>query len=292
MYTQHNLIPSFINPEDPEEYVKILGPKVPLKAWIKVETGLGRCGVFPEHVINMIQRIIDKTPYQVEGIYSHIGARASSSAPNDLNYCEWQWARFRDLRNELERLNIKIPYYQLASSHACTVMPHTWLNCVSIGNALYADPGTAAPKHKLNFLESYRAIRSKLISVKPFKAGDQIGGVELKKGSIIGVAPIGLGDGLSSKNSGHSVLVKGVRANIIGSVSLEHIRIDITDVPGASVGDEVTILGMQGHDAITFNEMCDRIGISKTEMYTSINQSSVPYVYFKNGRVFDIELSS
>lgn len=290
LYVENDLMPSFINSTDPEEYVKILGPKVPLKVWIKVETGLGRCGVFPDEVVDMIRRVRDNTPYQIEGVYSHIGTRAALAEPRDINYCEGQWGRFKKIVDELERLDIKIPYLQIASSHASLAMPYTWLNCVTPGLSLYTNPETVTSKYKLNFLESYKAIRSKLISVKKFKAGNQIGGTELERDSLIGVAPIGIGDGLSAKNKGHSVLVRGRRARIIGSVNLEHIRIDVTNVPGVSVADEVTILGEQGNDAITIKEMCDRIGMSTLEFYTSIHHSLVPYVFLKHGVVSDVEI--
>jgi len=291
-YVENDLIPTFINAHDPEEYMKVLGPKMPLKVWVKVETGLGRCGVFPHEVVDMIRRILNNTPYVIEGLYTHVGSRPASSETSDINYCESQWISFKEIIDKLQTLGIKIPYLQFASSHTCIAMPHTWLNCVAIGTSIYTNPETATSKYELNFLESYKAIRSKLISVKKFETGNQIGGVELERDSLIGVAPIGTGDGLSAKLKGHSVLVRGLRAKIIGSLSLEHIRIDLTDVPGVSVGDEVTILGEQGNDVITFEEMCDRIGISKFEMYTSIDHSSVPYVFLENGMVSDIEMTS
>ncbi len=105
------------------------------------------------------------------------------------------------------------------------------------------------------------------------------------------MAPIGLGDGLSAKNKDNTVLVRGQRCLIRGSISLEHIRIDVTDVPGVSVGDEVTLIGKQEGEEITVNEICQRLDISSAQLWTSINPSSVPHIFWRDGEIWAIEES-
>jgi len=289
LYVNHDLMPTFFNADDPQQYRKVLGEETPLNVWIKVETGLGRLGVPVDEVPDMIDYMNRNTRFKVEGVYTHIGARAALGETEDLVFVEDQWQRFKDLADRLEQSGANIPYYQAASSPACLSMPHTWMNCVCIGGGLFADPEPAIRKIDLPFKKAYKAIRSKLISVKHFKKGDQIGVHKLERDSVIGVAPIGLGDGLSGKNRDHPVLVRGNRCAIRGSISLEHIRIDVTDVPGVRVGDEVTILGKQGDDEITVEEMCSRTGYSAAQLWTSIKQTSVPYVFFRDGKVWAVE---
>lgn len=289
LYVDHDLMPTFFNADDPQQYQLILGRDTTLKIWIKVETGLGRLGVPPDEVYDMITYIMNHTSYTIEGIYTHIGARAALGNEDDRIFVERQWDTFSSLVENIRKSGISIPYYQAASSPAAISMPLTWMNCVSIGGALFADPDPAIKKFDLNFKNAFHSIRSKLISVKFFKQGEQIGGYVLTRDSWIGVAPIGLGDGLSGKNKDHSVLVRGQRCAIRGSVSLEHIRIDVTDVDGVSVGDEVTILGEQGTERITVEEICARADYSMAQLWTSIHPSSVPYVFIKEGKLWDIE---
>jgi|WetSurMetagenome_2_1015567.scaffolds.fasta_scaffold56095_2 alanine racemase len=291
-FVDYNLMPTFFSPENPGQFAEMIGSKTPLKVWIKVETGLGRLGVFPDQVFEMIRKIKENTVYQVEGIFSHIGARAQSASENDKAYCEGQWKVFNKLMNDLELQGTKIPYYQIASTHATIAMPHTWANCVSIANGLYSDEGPADPKIKIHLQPAYSALRSKLISIKKFNAGDQIGGYVLGRNSLIGVAPVGLGDGLSGKNTGNDVLVKGVRSKILGSVSFEHIRIDVTEVPNVTTGDVVTIMGKDGEDEIKLKEICTRTGVSSAQFWSAMNMSTVPYLFMENKKIVDIEIKS
>lgn len=289
LYADHDLMPTFFAAEHPQQYREVLGERVPLKVWIKVETGLGRLGVPLHEVEAMIRYIRDHTAYTIEGIYTHIGARAASGDEQDRAFTERQWGKFRALRETLEQSGVAIPYYQAASSPAALSMPHARMNCLSIGAGLFGDPRPAVRKIDLSFRNAFKALRSKLLSVKPFQAGDQIGGFVLTRDSLIGVAPIGLGDGLPAGNRDHSVLVRGRRCFIRGSVSLEHIRIDVTDVPEVSVGDTVTLLGKQGDDEITVEDMCARTGYSAAQLLTAIKPSSVPVVFLKDGNVWDTE---
>jgi len=139
--------------------------------------------------------------------------------------------------DKLESMEIHIPHSQVANGAATVCLPHTWLNTVSIGHGLYGMLQVEDAKHELNLRPAFRALRSRLISVAPFGEGSDIGGTIVPRQSLIGVAPIGCGDGFYCRNDGCDVLVRGVRARQIGKISLEHIRIDVTDVPNVSVGD-------------------------------------------------------
>ncbi|QNK60317.1 alanine racemase [Paenibacillus sp. PAMC21692] len=291
LYAEHNLMPTFYNANDPQLYQAYLREDVPLKIWIKVETGLGRLGVPLEEVETMVAFINNHTPYIIDGIYTHIGARAALGDPSDRAFVDQQWERFEGLATRLKQSGCNIPYFQAASSPAAISMPQTWMNCISIGGGLFSDPEPMIRKIDLHLQNAFKALRSKLISVKNYKKGEQIGVYTLTRDSVFGVAPIGLGDGLSAKNKDNTVLVRGQRCSIRGSVSLEHIRIDVTDVPGVSVGDEVTLIGKQGGEEITVNEICQRLDISSAQLWTSINPSSVPYIFWRDGEIWEIEES-
>lgn len=284
-FADYDLMPTFFAPNDPEEYVRVLGPRVPLKVWIKVETGLGRLGVSPEEAVRTVRIVLEETNYDIAGVYTHFGNRAGQK---DRTLVELQWQCFMRFLDALELQGIRIRHIQAANGAAVIDMPHTWLNTVSIGLGLYDTVPTEKPELVLNLRRALRALRSKLISVKPFKARSDVGGVQVTRDSLIGVAPIGYGDGYSCRNEGAFVIVRGVRAPTIGKFTQEHLRIDVTDVPGVSVGDQVTLWGTEGDDGISLEEVSNRLGIPVAEVRTSIHHSSVSYIYLKNGEVVDI----
>jgi len=290
-YADYNLMPSFTDRNDPKDYMKVLGKNTPLKIWIKVETGLGRFGVDIDQVIDMVKEIQESTPYKIEGIYSHIGGRAQKSSVESDAYCENQWQIFKKLKEDIESLGINIPYYEIASTYPIVVMPHTWMNCVCIGTGFFKNEGMDKPKLEINIKPAFHALKSKLVSLNKHKAGDQIGGYLLERDSLIGVIPIGLADGLSGKNKDKEVLVNGVRCPIRGGVSFEHTRVDVTDSPGVQKGDEVVIIGKQGNDEITPEEVCKRTGQSWYQLVSSFNPMFVPHIYLKNGEVWDTEIA-
>lgn len=290
VFVDYDLMPTFSRSDDVNDYADILGKDVKRKVWIKVETGLGRLGVFPAEVLSMLKNIYENTGFTVEGIYTHIGARAGLDTEEDINYCNEQWIIFEKLVAEIKEQGYNVPYYQAASTHAALALPQSWSNCVCLGSAAYADEITYRAKVNVNKKNSFQGLRSKLISIKDFKKDSQIGGVELQRDSKVGVAPIGLGDGWVGNNKGGDVIIRGKRCKIICGVSLEHTRIDITDVDGVSVGDVVTLIGKDQDQEITIDEMCQRIGCGTAQLWTSFNKITIPYVYFKNGRVVDVEI--
>ena len=95
----------------------------------------------------------------------------------------------------------------------------------------------------------------------------------------VGVLPIGLSDGMRFLNCGQ-VLIRGRRMSILGVPSLEHTRLDLTDLPEAEVGDEVVIIGEQGDAQISPEEVIARNGLKIAELALAV-QESVPRVYLK-----------
>src|SRR5699024_2831538 len=99
----------------------------------------------------------------------------------------------------------------------------------------------------------------------------------------------GISDGLPSEMEKHSVLVKGQRAFIHNYITDELMRIDVTSIHNLKIGDEVVIMGRQGDDSITVNEMCKRFGFSRNEMLSRINHSSISVKYMKKNNTFHVD---
>jgi alanine racemase len=126
------------------------------------------------------------------------------------------------------------------------------------------------------------SVRSTIMLLKTYAPGARIGygsTFTTKRESVIAVVPIGYSDGLprSLSNCGF-VLVKGRQADIVGRVSMDLANLDVTDIPGVSVGDEVVIIGSQGPRTITAEDIASRGGSISYEITCGISDR-VPRVY-------------
>ena len=98
-----------------------------------------------------------------------------------------------------------------------------------------------------------------------------------REGLRFGVIPMGWSDALARLTAG-AVLVRGRRAPLLGSPATEHARIDLTDVPNATVGDEVVVIGRQGEIAINLDDVCRHQGVHAVEITSSV-PAAIPRVY-------------
>ena len=97
--------------------------------------------------------------------------------------------------------------------------------------------------------------------------------------SRIAVLPLGYADGYSRANSNRaSVLIRGMRAPVIGRVCMDMTMVDVTDIPGVSTGDEVVLYGRQGEEQISINDAAELLGTIPYEVMTSV-RACVPRVY-------------
>jgi alanine racemase len=114
--------------------------------------------------------------------------------------------------------------------------------------------------------------------VKPVRRAEFLdeAGFAVREEMRIGVIPMGLADGLAQLTSGE-VLVRGRRSPVIG-IFFEHARLDLTDLPEASAGDEVVVIGRQGGDEITLDEVAERLPFPSLSP-ASLVRESVPKVY-------------
>jgi alanine racemase len=129
-------------------------------------------------------------------------------------------------------------------------------------------------------------VRSEIVDLRTLQAGESVGYGALfraTRASRIATLPMGYADGLSRhlSNRGH-VLVRGVRAPIVGAVSMDMSMVDVTDIPGVALRDEVTVLGAQegvlGKDALSAEEIASRSGSIAWEILTSVSRR-VPRFY-------------
>ncbi|MCX8094850.1 MAG: alanine racemase [Caldisericia bacterium] len=253
---------------------------------IKIDTGMGRVGILWNEAVPFIKEVLKFKNIYIEGLYAHF----SSADEKDKTFTILQYERFMKVINELEKENIKIPLKHHGNSATVIDLPEYILDGVRCGISLYGlRPSDEVKKVKLYPVMS---LHSKIIFLKKVPPGTPIsyGRTYItKKESIIGTLPFGYADGypriLSNKGE---VVFKGRRAKIVGRVTMDQVMIDLTKFKDAKVGDDVIIMGKEGREEITADEIAKKCKTINYEIVTRIGKR-VPRVYIKNGEVIKIK---
>ena len=234
------------------EYAKINGSQ--LLAHIKVETGMGRLGMLPEDVPDFLQWL-KGTNINVNGIFTHF---AKADEP-DSDSTPKQMKRFNKLLAKLQELNLKPAVVHAANSAAVFNFPESHYDLVRPGNAIFG----MSPSKTMRLGDEFRPAltwkaRITALRLSPPGRGISYGSVYVTKDyERIGVIPIGYGDGFRRVDN-QQVLVGGKRVDVVGRVCMDQCMLQLDGVPSAKVGDEVVLLGQQGDEEITVDEIADR----------------------------------
>jgi len=240
---------------------------------VKVDTGLQRFGVSPEEAPELLNHLAALPNLRVVGLYTHFSsADESDAAPTKL-----QLERFL----ELSRLFPQVELRHTANSAAALQFPETHLEMVRIGIALYGFYPSAAVS-KTVVLRPVLSLKTRVVRVHSIKAGTGVSyGLTwvAPEHSVVALIPFGYGHGLprSLSNRGE-VLVRGQRAPIRGVVCMDQSIIDVTDIPGVSVGEEVAIIGTQGGEEVTAEEIAELANTINYEVVTRL-PAALPRFY-------------
>ncbi len=247
------------------------------KVHVKIDTGMGRIGVFPDDAINFIKKVDSYDNIDIEGIMTHF-AKADEE---DKSYTYKQWERFQSVIDKLKEIDIKIPIKQAANSATIIDLPEFSLNMVRPGIMMYG----LRPSHEVD--ESFKlkpalSWKAKIVYLKEVPSGTGISygtTYVTKRKAKIATIPMGYADGFSRllSNKGE-VLINGKRAPIRGRVCMDQFMVDVTDIDNVNIGDELVLIGKQGNDELTATEMADLIGTINYEITCDITKR-VPRVY-------------
>lgn len=245
---------------------------------LKVETGTSRQGLEKEELLELAKFIKKYPQLEIEGIYTHY---ANIEDTTDHSYAQSQLKRFKEAVNLLKKNNIKIPIKHTACSAAVILFPETYFDMVRLGISMYGlwpskETFVSAKEKKRKMkLEPILTWKTKIAQIKQVKAGTSIsyGLTErISQDSKIAVLPIGYWDGYDRRLSGiGNVLIKGKRCKVLGRVCMNMIIADVSHVPNVKLEDEVVLLGKQGGDEITADELAQKIGTINYEVVTRIN---------------------
>ncbi len=274
---EYDLAQSVCETETPRALSAKASADRPARLHVKVDTGMGRIGVIPEDTPDYVA-FLQKLPHVIiEGIFTHF----PKSDETDPAFTNRQIETFTGLLRELSSRGIEIPLRHMANSGGVLAFRASYLNLVRPGIMIYGLYPSREVARTIP-LRPAMALVTKIRFLKRVPPGTPIsyGGTYVTKSeTAVATLPVGYADGYRRLLSNrYDVLVRGVRAPVIGRVCMDMTMIDVTHVSGARVGDDVVLMGRQGDQEISIDDMADSLSTINYEI-TCLVGKRVPRVY-------------
>lgn len=218
---------------------------------LKVDTGMGRYGVWHEEAANLYERIIALPGLKPQGIFTHL-----AMAGQDVQATEEQLFRFERLLHHLKERALPVGIRHAANSVGIIRFPASHWDLVRTGLLLY---GVSPLKGAVPLdLRPALALKSRVRFLKAIQPGQTVsygGTFRAERPTVVATLPVGYAHGYTRALSDKAdLLIQGARARVIGRVTMEDLMADVTDIPGVEVGDEVVLLGSQGQEGAPLRE--------------------------------------
>lgn len=259
----------------------------PLKVHIKIDSGMGRLGLFPDdEALTFIEKAFSIPGIQVEGMFTHY-AKADEK---DKSYTLEQYRRFRCVVDALEERGFNIPIIHTGNSATAIDMPLISHNMVRIGISLYG----LYPSDKVNYqaiaLNPVMTLKTQTVYVKtlPPQWGISYGSRYVTEDyEVIATLPIGYADGYSRMLSGKAeVLIRGHRIPVVGTICMDQCMVSLQslldEAKEIQVGEEVVLIGQQSGECITADELASKLGTIPYELLCML-AARIPRHYIQGG---------
>jgi alanine racemase len=261
-----------------EEYARqSMNVKGCLNLHAKLDTGMGRLGVPVEEALPFIKLIDSSSHVKLDGVFTHF---ARADEPDEADTAN-QLNRFNGMLEQLKKEGINPTYIHASNSAGLLAYPQARFDMVRSGIAIYG----LQPSGKVCLPEGVLPAlswKTRLISLKilPARHGVSYGfKYYTKRDERIGVIAVGYADGLR-RREGNKVLIRGKRAFVVGSVCMDQCMIQLDEVPDAEIGDEVVLIGRQGNEEISADELAVDWGTINYEVVCGM-ASRMPRIYLK-----------
>ncbi|MFO7880988.1 MAG: alanine racemase [Kosmotogaceae bacterium] len=252
-----------------------------VRSHINVDTGIRRVGQTPEKAIDLVNFMQRKKNFQLEGIYTHFSVADEKDPDFSLN----QIKLFEELLSNLEKQGIEVKEKHISNSAGSLRFNQPWCDYVRLGIASYGMQPSKA--FSINELKPVLSWYSTVSYVKKIKPGDSISYGRTYIASTektVATIPVGYGDGYNRNLSNKAyVLIKGQRCPILGRVCMDQFVVDVNHLnEKPKPGDEVVLIGKQGKNQITAEELADLLNTINYEITCAITKR-VPRIYRRKG---------
>lgn len=254
---------------------------------IALDTGMSRIG-FRDNDASVAEIVkIAKLPnIQIEGLFTHF-ARADEVS---IDPAVRQLERYDAFAEKVKNAGVDIPIHHVSNSAGIIRLREANKDMVRAGITVYGLMPSADVETDIVPLKPVMSLVSHISYVKNIEAGDEVsygGTFKAEKTMRVATIPVGYADGYPRMLSGRGyVLIKGRKAPILGRVCMDQFMVDVTDIEGAARGDEVVLLGKQGDERITAEELGDISGRFNYELVCDISKR-VPRNFIYEGRIIE-----
>ena len=255
---------------------------------IKIDTGMSRIGFLPgEENLDEIEKI-NSLPYlNIQGMFTHFAC----ADMRDKTHVKGQIEKFHRMIEGVKARGVSVEIFHCSNSASIMELESEHMNMVRAGIILYG----LYPSHEMEEerlpLKPVMSLYSHIVHLKELPEGVTIGysaTYTTKRRSQIATIPVGYADGYPRSLSNRaSVLIRGQRAPIVGRVCMDQMMVDVTDIPEAALGDLVTLVGCDGEEKLSTEEISEMAGSFNYEFVCDVSRR-VPRVYYKHEKPIEI----
>ncbi len=259
------------------------------KVHIKLDTGMSRIGYLCcEESLEDIEKIAKLSHVEIDGMFTHF----SKADELDKTFAKNQLKKYMEFAEQLKERGIALPCRHVCNSAGIIDIPEGNLEMVRFGVTLYGMyPTDEVTKERMPVTPAME-VKTHISYIKTLPAGVGIGysGTYVtEKETKVATLSVGYGDGYPRglSNAGR-VLIHGKSAPILGRICMDQCMVDVTDIPEAKQGDTVTLMGRDGDDFISAEEIGATVGNSfHYEVVCDISKR-VPRIYYRDGKIVEI----
>lgn len=262
------------------------GKDVKAKVHVKVDTGMSRIGVRPdEEGLSFVKEALLTEGIEVEGIFTHF-ARADEM---NKEAAYRQLTLFKDFISRIEKeTGYRVPVKHCSNSAGIIELPEANMDVVRAGITLYGLWPSEEVRKDIVALKPALSLYSHIVYVKEIEQGTAVsygGTFTADKKMRIATIPVGYGDGYPRGLSGRGyVLIHGKKAPVLGRVCMDQFMVDVSHIGEAAEGDLVTMIGKDGNEEITMEQLGNLSGRFNYELACDLGKR-IPRVYEKGGKV-------
>ena len=245
----------------------------PLPVHLKIDTGMSRLGLLPHDLTSVLDWFVRDggDTLKLEGVMTHLAC--ADDLQDELSSAR-QLALFTDCLGSIAARGLRPSFRHACNSAGVVRFRSAHYDMVRPGIALYG--AASSPSVQLDQVSLAMSFHSRVLGIRELPTGAAIsygGRDRLERDSRLAIVPVGYADGYPRSVSGKAqMLVRGHRCRVVGNVTMDICMLDVTDLPDVRPGEEVTLLGRQGREAISLHEMADWAGVLPYEVTCGVSK--------------------